>query len=306
MSKELVSVIIPSFKMGQFIGEALESVGVQTYPHWEVVVVDDAGPEDGTRAAVKAFAARHLNQRVEYIRHETNQGVSVARRTAFEVARGAYIAFLDSDDFFHPKKIEHAVQKLEKSPGCVLIHTAITPISTSLQMKKFMRGWFNQSSFSGAYRPLQENKILTENHICNSTVLCRRWAIQPDDFPKKMVYQYEDWLVWLKLGARGLFYFDPRPLTYYRIHKKSFSSKISQSPASQELARLEMLYFALLSSLGILIGNKVIREMWRGAERYWRTVDADAPRRPVASNLFIQILLRIVRSIQKNKQILCK
>ena len=41
----LVSVIIPSFKMGQFIGEALESVGLQTYPHWEVIVVDDAGPE---------------------------------------------------------------------------------------------------------------------------------------------------------------------------------------------------------------------------------------------------------------------
>lgn len=43
--KTLVSVIIPSFKSGQFIGEALESVGAQTYPHWEVIVLDDAGPE---------------------------------------------------------------------------------------------------------------------------------------------------------------------------------------------------------------------------------------------------------------------
>jgi len=45
----LVSVIIPSFKMGQFIGEALESVGAQTYPHWEVIVVDDAGDGGGIR-----------------------------------------------------------------------------------------------------------------------------------------------------------------------------------------------------------------------------------------------------------------
>jgi glycosyltransferase involved in cell wall biosynthesis len=81
----LVSVIIPAYKMGQFIGEALDSVGAQTYPYWEVIVVDDAGPEDGTRAAVKAFAAKHPEHRIDYIRHETNQGVSAVRNTAFSI-----------------------------------------------------------------------------------------------------------------------------------------------------------------------------------------------------------------------------
>ena len=93
-SKALVSVIMPAYKMGQFIGEALDSVGARTYPHWEVIVLDDAGPEDGMRAAVEAFAAKHADRRVEYIRHETNQDVSAARNTAMSAAEGSVLAFL--------------------------------------------------------------------------------------------------------------------------------------------------------------------------------------------------------------------
>lgn len=65
----LVSVIMPCYKMGRFIGEALESVGKQTYTNWEVIAVDDCGPEDGTHKIVKDFASKHLDHRIEYIRH---------------------------------------------------------------------------------------------------------------------------------------------------------------------------------------------------------------------------------------------
>ena len=90
--KPLVSVIIPCYKTGRFIGEALESVGKQSYLNWEVLAVDDCGPEDGTREAVKAFAANHPDQRVEYIRHDCNRGVSAARNTGIRAARGSVVA----------------------------------------------------------------------------------------------------------------------------------------------------------------------------------------------------------------------
>jgi glycosyltransferase involved in cell wall biosynthesis len=67
-------VILPCYKTGQFIGEALESVGVQTYTNWEVIAVDDCGPEDGTRGAVEAFAAKFPDHRILYHRHKLNAG----------------------------------------------------------------------------------------------------------------------------------------------------------------------------------------------------------------------------------------
>jgi glycosyltransferase involved in cell wall biosynthesis len=80
-------VILPCYKTGQFIGEALESVGVQTYTNWEVIAVDDCGPEDGTRGAVEAFAAKFPDHRILYHRHKLNAGVSAARNTGIRAAR---------------------------------------------------------------------------------------------------------------------------------------------------------------------------------------------------------------------------
>jgi teichuronic acid biosynthesis glycosyltransferase TuaG len=121
MGEKLVSVIIPSFKMGHFINEALASVGAQTYPHWEVIVVDDAGPEDGTRSAVEAFSAKYPDHRLEYIRHETNQGVSAARNTAMASAQGDLLAFLDPDDEWRPQYLKRMVAVLERERNAAAV-----------------------------------------------------------------------------------------------------------------------------------------------------------------------------------------
>src|SRR5215831_13863239 len=98
----LVSVIIPSYKMGAYIGEALQSVGGQSYRRWEVVVVDDCGPDDGTYDVIKAFRTSFPDHRVECVRHPTNRGVSAARNTAIAAAEGEFLAFLDPDDSWFP------------------------------------------------------------------------------------------------------------------------------------------------------------------------------------------------------------
>ena len=102
MSAPAFSIIIPAYKMGRFIGEALASVGVQSCRDWEVIVVEDCGPEDGTEAIVRDFAKAHPNHRVEFIRHERNTGVSGARNTAIAAARGDFLAFLDPDNYWLP------------------------------------------------------------------------------------------------------------------------------------------------------------------------------------------------------------
>lgn len=239
-SRHLVSVLIPSFKMGQFIGEALESVGMQTYPHWEVIVVDDAGPDDGTRAAVEAFAEKYPDHRVEYIRHKTNQGVSVARRTAFEVSCGDYIAFLDSDDEFLPEKLANQVCILDETPDVILTHSAVEE-NKSDESDERRASNLRIGSENLIYNLWQKDGVLEGHNICNSSVICRREIISKEDFPENMFFQYEDWLMWMLVSERGKIHYYPVALSRYRIHDAAYSSATFLKKGQHDLALMEML-----------------------------------------------------------------
>jgi len=99
MSTPRFSVIIPAFRSASTVGRAIESVLAQTVPACEIIVVDDASPDD-TGAVVAAYG-----DRVRYLRRETNAGVSAARNFGAEQARGDWLAFLDADDWYYPNRI---------------------------------------------------------------------------------------------------------------------------------------------------------------------------------------------------------
>ena len=107
---------MPCYGMGKYIAEALESVGKQRYTRWEVIAVDDCGPEDGTKEIIESFASEHPEHRVEYIRHEENGGVSKARNTAIKAASGEFIAPLDPDDYWLENHLEILQSKLSSAP----------------------------------------------------------------------------------------------------------------------------------------------------------------------------------------------
>jgi glycosyltransferase involved in cell wall biosynthesis len=102
-SVEQVSVVIPAHNRAAAIGACLESVRQQTYPHWELIVVDD-GSADGTAEIVRALEKRE--PRFRLIRHDRNRGAQAARNTGVRAARGQWIAFLDSDDQYTAQSIE--------------------------------------------------------------------------------------------------------------------------------------------------------------------------------------------------------
>jgi teichuronic acid biosynthesis glycosyltransferase TuaG len=108
----LFSVIIPNYNMGRFIGEALQSIDAQSCSNWEIIVVDDCGPDDGTESLVRRFAGAHQSNRVKFIRHTTNTGVSGARNTAIQEARGEFLAFLDPDDIWLPNYLSRYLKIL--------------------------------------------------------------------------------------------------------------------------------------------------------------------------------------------------
>jgi glycosyltransferase involved in cell wall biosynthesis len=104
----LVSAIVPTHNRAQMLARAIRSVQRQTYPHLEIVVVDDAST-DNTRETMEGFD----DPRIRYVRHENNQGGSAARNTGIRVATGEYIAFLDDDDEWEPQKTEEQLKALQ-------------------------------------------------------------------------------------------------------------------------------------------------------------------------------------------------
>jgi glycosyltransferase involved in cell wall biosynthesis len=229
--------------MGRFIGEALESLGRQTYAAWEVIVVDDCGPDDGTRDVVERFAANHVDRNVVYVRHEVNQGVCAARRTGVAHAQGKYVAFLDPDDFFQETKLATHAGILDDNSACVLVHSSACVIGHDVPPDRtaYVERFHSLYPERVVYHLPQTRNYLQHNMIVNSTVMCRRSALQTDFFPNDWLFQLEDWYLWNRLGDQGMFCFDPEPLTTYRLHGAGHSASVLARPGAMALAKIEML-----------------------------------------------------------------
>jgi GT2 family glycosyltransferase len=112
----VVTVIIPTFNRCPLVGAAIESVLSQSYDDFELIVVDD-GSTDGTAAELAKFGLRLR------LFCQANHGVSSARNFAAREARGHYLAFLDSDDLWHPKKLEIQTDFMERNPSIQICQT---------------------------------------------------------------------------------------------------------------------------------------------------------------------------------------
>jgi glycosyltransferase involved in cell wall biosynthesis len=119
MTPSLVSVIIPAYNRAYCIERTIRSALDQTHPAIEVCVADD-GSKDGTRALVEELQRK--DPRIKYA-YQANRGVGAARNLALELATGEFVAFLDSDDLWHPWKVELQVRALRHLPEAGLVWT---------------------------------------------------------------------------------------------------------------------------------------------------------------------------------------
>lgn len=110
MSNNLVSIITPTYNCGKFIGETIESVLAQSYPYWEMIIVDDCST-DNTREIV----SQYTDSRIKYICLEKNSGAAIARNMALQLAQGRWIAFLDSDDLWKREKLKNQLAFMQKN-----------------------------------------------------------------------------------------------------------------------------------------------------------------------------------------------
>lgn len=113
----LVSIIVPVFRTEEFLDQCIQSILSQTYPHLEIILVDDGSPDDCPRLCDE-YAA--LDERVN-VMHKDNGGSSSAREAGMSVATGNYIMFIDSDDWIEPDTVAYCIDVACKAQaGCVL------------------------------------------------------------------------------------------------------------------------------------------------------------------------------------------
>jgi glycosyltransferase involved in cell wall biosynthesis len=130
----IVSVIIPAYNRANTLPEALRSVQAQTLKDWEAIIIDD-GSSDETESVARSFQAG--DDRIRYI-HQTNRGRSAARNVGIAQAKGEYVAFLDSDDVFLPRKLETQVLAMQAHPEYGMAYTNYTMMSESGEP---IKGW---------------------------------------------------------------------------------------------------------------------------------------------------------------------
>lgn len=111
-SAPLISIVIPAYNRARDLRQALASLEAQTLRDFEIIIVDDASQDD-THALAQAWPWPQK----QILRHSHNRGAAAARNSAMAVARGRYIAFLDSDDLWHPTKLARQTEWLAAAPA---------------------------------------------------------------------------------------------------------------------------------------------------------------------------------------------
>lgn len=154
MNDQLISIVVPVYKVESYLERCVRSILAQTHKTLEVILVDDGSP-DRCGQICDAFAAE--DPRVKVI-HKENGGLSSARNAGLDAASGAYVGFVDSDDHIHPRMYEKLLQALEENAADVSIcnyayvdmqdnvdesKQAISPIKNGILDRKQGLGWLN-------------------------------------------------------------------------------------------------------------------------------------------------------------------
>ena len=210
-----VSVIIPTYNRAELLHSAMCSALKQTYTKFEIIVVDDKST-DHTQKVVQSFK----DERIRYIRHDKNKGVSAARNTAVKAAKGEYIAFLDDDDEWLPNKLQKQVELLDRSQ----------PNICGVYSKSLMIDKLTGEAVSTNHQPDKSKgnllyQLVKKNPIHTPTVLVRKSCLENVGLFDETISYMEDRDLWIRLSMKWEFEYISQPLVRVYIHENAHLSK---------------------------------------------------------------------------------
>lgn len=190
-TNDLVSVIIPVYNDSKRLGRAIDSVIMQTYQNWEIIVIDD-GSSDKPENVVEKYAKKYPVK----IFHQTNKGQGAARNLGCKKAKGERLAFLDSDDLWHPNKLEKQLKKMSKDQTQFSCTNAeiIFPESKT-------QTFFENLTPNPNPENIYESLIYSNFIICSSVVVSKEIFTQAGGFNEKALFRrIEDLDLWLRIA----------------------------------------------------------------------------------------------------------
>jgi glycosyltransferase involved in cell wall biosynthesis len=210
MTPALVSVVIPSYNYARFVTEAVGSALAQSYPHVEIIVVDD-GSTDNTREVLEPF-----RDRIRYLA-QTNQGLSAARNTGIRAAQGEFIALLDADDVWHPRKLEVQLSYLQEHPEIGLLATEL--------FTEQLEEWPVIDVRGIVPRLFTLDDVVGRGHFAPSSAVIRKNCLEAVGLFDPTLRAVEDRDMWIRLASQCGLAKLPLLLLWYRLHPQSLSSK---------------------------------------------------------------------------------
>lgn len=233
------SVVIPVYNGASTITRAVESVLSQTFKPLEIIVVDDASTDETVSLLERTFSGQ-----VKIVRLRSNEGSAAARNAGMDVATGAYIAFLDADDAWHPEKLYITNAILSEHPGVTLFYHSST-------LQEFARSSVRPD---GSLKMLSFARLLRGNYVHTPCAVIRNDT--SFRFEPSMRYM-EDYDLWLQIAYRHKVFFCPQKLTrLYRpvnseggISSRKWDMRKGEMKAYLRLVRLNPLFVILLPLL---------------------------------------------------------
>lgn len=203
----LVSIIMPSYNTGGYIAQSIQSVLAQTYPNWELIIVDDCSTDNSDEVVAKYLS----DSRIIYLKNEINSGAAVSRNRALKEAKGKWIAFLDSDDLWHPEKLEKQVRFMEDT-GHKFTYT---------DYRIQLNGCWLPYIYTG---PSVVNKRRMKDYCYFSTITVMYDREYVGLIQIAPVKKNNDYAMWLKIIEKTNCYRFPECLSSYIKHEGSISS----------------------------------------------------------------------------------
>ncbi len=209
----LVSVIMPTYNHGKFIGKAIESALNQTYPNFELIIIDNFS-EDNTSERIASYS----DDRIKCIKFRNHGIIAASRNHGMKHAKGKYIAFLDSDDIWLPEKLQKQVNFLENNRDIFLLYAKCIVEKDGRQLKIVPKKPKSGYMF--------KDLLMHFNSIPILTVMIRnRKKESPYFFDEdERLVAVEDYAMWLLIAYKEKISYINEPLAIYRVHSKSISS----------------------------------------------------------------------------------
>jgi hypothetical protein len=216
-----VSVIIPTYNRARVVGDAIDSVVAQTCRDFEITVVDD-GSTDDTRAVVEQYASGH-GKHVRYVRQE-NAGAPAARNTGIRLATGEYVAFLDSDDLYLPRRLEVGVSALEGDPDTGASYVDARTVEAKGDV--LMNSRINR--FGGVASGWILPALLRGDLIQTNTITIRRAVLDAVGGFDEKLWSGQDTDLWWRIAKRWPMIGIPETLVVVRELESSLSRGVGR------------------------------------------------------------------------------